>query len=179
MKKLLILGWESVRNQQFVEDGVHFFNQHGFEVTGVFYDHRSDGTTGLDWEIESSKLQQLHLDEYDIVIAKSMGSGLTSQLIQEWMFHNDTKVLLLGVPLKVAMELWFIQYYNEIWNNLIQNITIIQNEFDPTGSYQMVSDYFSSNPKVHVECIKDNETHVYVDYDLYFQTIVHDWHNKM
>jgi hypothetical protein len=52
------------------------------------------------------------------------------------------------------------------------DITIFQNEWDPTGSWQMISDYFLSSKNIKVICVKGNETHNYEDFDLYTQLLL-------
>ncbi len=77
--------------------------------------------------------------------------------------------------MRVAKELDFDRYYDNLAfgpAGLKGDITIFQNEWDPTGSWQMISDYFLSSKNIKVICVKGNETHNYEDFDLYTQLLL-------
>lgn len=162
MKKLLILGGSSVRNKEFVEWLYNVAVWQAYLPTAFSYDHRESGENELDREREIQKLHTLDLKWFDVVVAKSMGTGLIAQLYWEWLFSKSIKVVFLWVPLRVAQELKFDEYYNNL-----KNITIIQNEFDPTGSYQIISDYFLWHENMFIKCVDWNMSHSYEDYDYY------------
>lgn len=168
MRQLLILGGQSAKNHQFVLDLAVYFEKQWLFVTPFIYDHRTSGENEIDWELEIEKLRQLPLASFDMVIAKSIGTGLLAQVYQEWLLSSDVKIVLLWLPLRVARELDFDRYYD----NLNGNIAIVQNEYDPTGSYQMLSGYFLSSERVKVVCVNGNETHNYEDFDFYVQLLV-------
>lgn len=167
MKKLLILGWASARNQEYVRQLSEYAVWQGFTSYAFEYDHWSTWETQLDRECEIEKLKALSLKDVDLVIAKSMGTGLVAQLLNDRLDSENVKVLFLWVPLRVSKELWFEVYYKTI-----QNLTIVQNEFDPTGSYQMISDYFSSHHKVDVVCVKEKTSHDYWDFEDYLSLLL-------
>lgn len=167
MKKLLILGGSSVRNREFVEWFYNVAVWHAYLPTAFSYDHRESGENELDREREIQKLHTLDLKWFDAVVAKSMGTGLIAQLLQGWLFSKSVRVLFLWVPLRVAQELKFSEYYDNL-----KGIAIIQNEFDPTGSYQMISDYFLSHESIIVKCIEGDISHSYDDFESYLSIIV-------
>jgi len=67
----------------------------------------------------------------------------------------------------VAQELEFVNNYNNL-----KKAIFIQNEFDPTGSYQMCSDYFLLFKDVEVKCVIGNVSHSYEDLEQYLSLIV-------
>jgi len=168
MKKILILGWQSKMNHDFVLQAAELFEKNDMKVMPFVYSHWLSNENELDRELEMYKLKKLDLHEFDMVFAKSMWSWLAAQLLQEWLFNNDVRVLILWLPLRVAKELEFDKYYN----NLKWDITIIQNEFDLTGSWQMLSDYFESYQSIKIVNVSWNDTHSYEDFDLYIQLLV-------
>lgn len=166
MKTILILGWASVRNKEFVIWYVEYAEIQWYSPTWIYYDHRDSGESELDREKEIDNLKMLNLSSYDYIIAKSMWTGLIAQLLWEWLLSDSVKLVFLWVPLRVANELEFMDNYNNL-----KYTTIIQNEFDPTGSYEMVSDYFLSHKDVEVVCVEGNSSHNYDDYTLYLSCI--------
>lgn len=167
MTYILILGWASARNKDFVAWLVECAEFQWYLPTGYMYDHRMSNESELDRDVEIDKLKKLDLRKYDVIIAKSMGTGLIAQLLGEWCFRDDVKVIFLWVPLRVAQELEFVNNYNNL-----KKAIIIQNEFDPTGSYQMCSDYFLSLKDVEVKCVIGNVSHSYEDFEQYLSLIV-------
>lgn len=166
MTNILILGWASVRNKDFVAWLTEYTEAQWYSLTWFYYDHRKNNESELDRDLEINKLKKLDLKKYDVIIAKSMWSGLIAELLGEWCFRDDVKVIFLWVPLRVAQELEFVNNYNNL-----KKAIIIQNEFDPTGSYQMCSDYFLSFKDVEVKCVIGNVSHSYEEYEEYLSLI--------
>lgn len=166
MKNILILGGSSVRNKDHVDHLVHYVQWWWYSPTRFYYDHRNSGESELDREKEIDNLKMLDLSSYDCIIAKSMWTGLIAQLLWEWLLSDSVKLVFLWVPLRVANELEFVDNYNNL-----KCTTIIQNEFDPTGSYEMVSDYFMFYKGVEVVCVKGNSSHNYDEYEYYLSLI--------
>lgn len=132
-------------------------------TTPVVYNHwvlQDPELIDKEWELD--KLNKLPLESYDVVIAKSMGSGLVCKLLQDGRIKAD-KIILFGLPLKLAEKLGMVGWFD----NLKSHVIIFQNEFDPVGSYSEVSDYLISTGN-KVVCIPWNDTHSYTDFELYY-----------
>lgn len=110
---------------------------------------------GLNEEI--SRIKNLKLEDIDIVIGKSIGSFVASKLVSDILVFPK-KVVLLGLPLN--SELISIDVYEACLARMEDNVTLIQNDQDPFGPMDKVTQLSKNNPKAKL-VVKIANNHIY------------------
>lgn len=133
MSSLLLLGWNSFRNQsriQKVEQQLASF----FDETSIhIYQHRIAGEGDMDVEKEINVISEKIKDQKDVVIfAKSLWTVVSMKLmIDIWIVPK--MCIFVWLPLWYIKNMWFpLKTY---LSKLPCPILFIQNKEDPAGSY--------------------------------------------
>lgn len=159
---LLLLSGASVRNKKWIEEVEDSCKSH-FDKTYVQnYQHWDNQEMDFSLEIELNELRKLSfVNESYIVFAKSAGSILACSAISQGMLHPN-RCIFAGFPLEM------VKNYNlpaDAWLSSVKNpMILLQNEFDPLGSYIEVASYITkvNNANITIHKLPGN-THDYKD----------------
>lgn len=137
---VLVFPGSSLHNEKLIEQA----KQHYDDVIGIRWNH---------WDAEEDReddyrrvVKLLQSSPTARVFAKSYGGALVMRALSEYLVAAD--ITILGALPQVFDELDV--------ERVDQAVSIIQNEFDPHGSYEAVASVFSD-----VTCVRGNKTHDY------------------
>ena len=158
---VLLLPGNSPRHKEWVERLKIALDPHFDSVKSQQYRHweTGDNWADIDYEINVAKDAVNDLSPY-ILIGKSIGTAIVSKGIVKGLLHPE-KIILLGVPInggvsKDDLQNWFEQ--------IKLPIVIVQNTFDPYGSFAEVKSLFEKISSItFVEL--PGSTHDYDDFD--------------
>ncbi len=159
---LLLLSGASVRNKKWIEEVEDSCKSH-FDKTYVQnYQHWENQEIDFSLEIELNELQKLELThEAYVIFAKSAGSILACSAISQGILHPE-RCIFAGFPLEMVKN---FNLPADTWLSSIKNpITVLQNEFDPLGSYTEVASYITNVKNTNIKiCKLPGNTHDYKD----------------
>lgn len=169
---ILLLAGNSEKNQEWIH-GIALNVSDLFDNTKSHqYAHWSTSEESMDIEYESqrvsSELQQWKRAEY-VVFAKSAGCIVALKAIMA-IGQHPAGCVFTGLPMRMIEK---VQYPVRSWlQSASFPITIIQNEHDPLGSFEEVSDYIQkhNNPLIHI-LKSDGNTHDYTNIRLIRSTL--------
>ena len=143
---LLILGGNSKKNIPWLNKIIKVFNK-DYKTNGIYYDHWNNANE-INFDIELSKLEKLHSEVKDYsIIAKSIGSIISLMGIEKNII-KPKKIVIMGFPIELIKQVNFnIEPLIESAINKTE-ILIIQQKYDPIGSYSEVVNFLPSNIKV-------------------------------
>jgi len=94
------------------------------------------------------------------VVSKSIGTLVTTILFSRQR-DKFVKAVLCGIPLNSLSEKWKSEY-KTLQQVREKEVSVIQNEFDPTGSFELVSKFIEKiNPDLFVLKKDGVDTHDY------------------
>jgi len=136
MRNLVLLWWNSIRNQQWiknVEEQLRPF----FDTTYIDeYQHRKIGTWDMDMQKEIALLSSYIKNRQETVIfAKSAWTILTIKTMTK-IWKNPQKCIFVWLPLVNVKKNWFS--INSYIQKISCPILFIQNKNDPMGSFQEI-----------------------------------------
>jgi predicted alpha/beta-hydrolase family hydrolase len=164
---LILLPGKSARNQEWLLD-VEAALELSFDKTArVSYSHwtREEADPAIDLELEAQKLGKVadSMEPYAI-FAKSAGTMVTAKAISEGLIKPKW-CLFAGLPIfmiseyKLPADQWIA--------NMDMPATLVQNERDPYGNYDKVSQYVHQlNSHIRLVSVEGRVTHSYEDYDV-------------
>ena len=141
--KILFFAGSSARNQALIEQAKTKYQ----DVIAVRWNHW-DGQEDREDDYKRV-IQALKAHPDARVIAKSYGGALVMRALSNHKIRNTDITILGALPTALKQE-------DIDTKNVSQRVQVIQNEYDPHGSYQEVKKYLSN-----VHCIKGNDTHTY------------------
>lgn len=143
---LLILGGNSKKNISWLNKTIKVFNK-DYKTNGIYYDHWNNDNE-INFDIELSKLKKLHNEVTDYsIVAKSIGSIISLMGIEKNII-KPKKIVIMGFPIKLLKQVNFnIDPLIECAINKTE-ILIIQQKYDPIGSYNEVVNYLPGNINV-------------------------------
>lgn len=133
------------------------------EIKILDYDHWSSGRELIDFDLERKTLPDLVEEWGDyLVFAKSVGTLLTLAGTADGALQPKA-ALFCGFPKTFSERVGFAGM-DAAWSKVNYRIMILQNEFDPAGNYEEVSNYVRGTGK-DIEVVKiQGDTHDYKDY---------------
>ncbi|GEM_PF-927323 len=110
---------------------------------------------------EASNIEMLIKDQSKInIISKSIGTLVTAILMSRQK-ERFLRAILCGIPLNGLSKRWKSEY-NILGQVREKEVWVIQNEFDPIGSFQAVEKFIGAiNPKLFVIKKEGVATHDY------------------
>lgn len=158
---LLLLAGNSNRNRAWIH-GTEQGLASSFKQTFVQdYEHWQSGEDIIDLDLELNKASSLiPNDEQYLIFAKSAGSIIAIQGISEGRL-TPKACLFVGLPLRFIEKLYLP--VNEWLRGIHIPIIIMQNDNDPVGSFDEVSNYLRGLSENITILISSGETHDYDD----------------
>ena len=143
---LLILGGNSKNNISWLNRITKIFNKN-YNVNAIYYEHWNNDSE-INFDIELSKLEKLHdeIKEY-FIVAKSIGSIISLMGIEKKII-KPKKVVIMGFPIGLIKKTNF--NIEPLIESSVKRaeILVIQQKYDPIGSYEEVVKFLPSNIKV-------------------------------
>ena len=159
----LILGGQSPRHQVWVRQVAESLQPYFQVVTFLDYRHwQDDSEPDVAYEMEQASKLAATLGEY-VIVAKSLGTVITTRAVEKQML-NPAQCVFLGFPLEVVNKT-----YQDIAAKLasLPATTVVQNTYDPTGSFELVEAYVKMHGNRRVNCLETpGDTHNYIDFAL-------------
>lgn len=146
-----ILPGYSPRNKKWAEDVAEKLNIKG-DVRPVFWDHWEDESQKFQAKEKASLLARHTKGDKVNIVAKSVGTLVTSYLVKE-IPSQINKIILNGIPVS-ALKNENLERVKSIPND---NLIVFQNSQDPLASYNTVKKLF---PKFKI-IEKKSDTHDY------------------
>ena len=159
---LLLLPGNSKRNKEWIHSVEEVLKSSFNKTTVHHYNHWENDNDSVDFELEFTKLIQETVDyaPYSI-FAKSLGSLLTLRGCAEGMITPHA-CMFAGLPLALITSEYIIA--QEWLRNIKTPTLIIQNDTDPLGSYEEVSQFVSKLGNNNIKVVKlPGDTHSYDD----------------
>lgn len=162
----ILLSGNSLKNRDWIYDARQRLAEL-FDDTYIHdYNHWVTKEPWIDIKYELKALENHRVAEPYCIFAKSIGTVLAIQAIEQKIIQPKF-ALFNGIPLNYINDNY--EEFGDLLSKSDVPITIVQNDLDPVGSYEQVSDFISrhchENPLVTLEA-GDGNTHDYLDYDL-------------
>lgn len=161
---ILLLGGNHPNHKAWLRQCAAALEQAGHTVALHDYDHWRTGAPDTDIELELERLRATtrRLTDYTIM-AKSVGTVIAARGVAQGILR-PTQCLFLGVPLDgvagqtpgFAAEL-----------GMLPSVTIVQNQFDPFGSAEVIKAFTAQMPNIRLLSVPDVATHDYHDFGFY------------
>lgn len=170
---LLILGWNSVSNQNRAQELVHAWKEKWYDADYIQYDHRKEWwPSAMSFPKEQQKLlawvEEIATKKGDndyVIVAKSAWTSLFFKTIH-LLEKAPSSVVLCWIPLKVLTNPTFdADEYNAI---IDFQVSVLQNEKDPVGPYGAIHHHLKTTTRTL------KETHCkghYYDVDVVMENI--------
>lgn len=145
--KVIVLPGYSLGNREFLQN-MRAGLQNDFEVMAVEWQHWSDNKTKI--EDEMDRVRETIGNEEVYVVAKSIGTWVAAQLLA-------LKYVFCGIPVN-DLSKSEKQVYKAIDH---ENLLVIQNEFDPHGSWDQVRKFLKRDNVIKQD--RNDHTYPYVE----------------
>ncbi|HVX23998.1 MAG TPA: hypothetical protein VG992_01505 [Candidatus Saccharimonadales bacterium] len=159
---MLILGGESQRHQVWVRELASALEPNADDLRILDYRHWQTNSPTIDVEYEIEQAARNAPDEPYVVVAKSMGSVVTTLAVSRGLLKPD-RCIFMGFPLAVVMA-----NLPEVAAALpkLPPTDFLHNTADPLGSFQAVQAYITAHSPAHFTCCElPGDTHDYSDFN--------------